>query len=110
MTMCFSSSNRWHVLYHRSRADVEVQGVLGDLPRYAWHVRRAPRKYFGISMEEVDEHFFLLGVELGANPQRLLARATGVEGDNLCCFHLLEACDVPLRVGNLSGEVLQVGE
>jgi hypothetical protein len=30
--------------------------------------------------EEVNEHFFLFGVELGANPERLVARAAGIEG------------------------------
>ena len=55
-------------LFHRSRADPDVQGVLGDLPQYARHVRGTPREYIGIRAEKVDEHGFLFAVEGGADP------------------------------------------
>jgi hypothetical protein len=66
------------VLSHQSGAGADVQGVLDDLPQYVWHVRGTPHKYLSICTEEVDEHFFLFGVELGADPRRLLAGAVGV--------------------------------
>jgi hypothetical protein len=98
------------VLPQRFRASVDVEGVLDDLPRYARYVRGTPRKYLGIYTEEVDEHLFLFGIELGADPQCLLAKAAGVEGDGLRCFRRLKAVGMPLRVGSLSGEVLQVSD
>jgi hypothetical protein len=96
------------VLSHQSRAGVDDQGLLGDLPQYAWHVVGSPRKYLSICTKEVDEHFFLFGVELGADPLCLLAGAARVEGDDLHCFGWLEATGMPVGIGNLAGEVLQV--
>ena len=55
-------------LLDRPRAGLDVQGVLGDFPRYAGHVRGLPREYVEIRAEEVDELAFLFGGELGANP------------------------------------------
>jgi hypothetical protein len=60
--------------------------------------------------EKVDEHCFLFGLELGANPQHLLAVVIGIEGDGLRGFGRLEIAGVLLGVGNLSSEVLQVGD
>jgi hypothetical protein len=37
-------------------------GVIGNLPRDAWHVRGAPREDIGIGAEEVNEHHFLFRV------------------------------------------------
>jgi hypothetical protein len=71
------------VLSHWSRAGVDVQGVLGDLPRYAWHVRGTPRKYLVIHTEELDEYFFLFGVELGANPSVFSPEPLGRGGQSL---------------------------
>jgi hypothetical protein len=56
------------VLLYRSGADLDVQGLLDDLPRCARHVQGTPCKYLSIHGEEVDKHFFLFGVELEANP------------------------------------------
>jgi hypothetical protein len=80
--------------------------VLGDIPRYVRHVRGTPREYFGIRAEKVDEHCFLFGVELGADLQRLIAEAAGIEGDGLDCLDRLEIVDVPLGIGHLVDEVL----
>jgi hypothetical protein len=33
-----------------------IQRVLGDIPRYAGHVRGTPRKDVGVCAEKVDEH------------------------------------------------------
>ena len=66
-------------LLHGFGASSDVQGVLGDFPRYARHVRGTPRKYVSVCAEKVDEHHFLFGVEAGADPQRLAFRGPGVE-------------------------------
>jgi hypothetical protein len=61
----------------------DVQRVLGDIPRYAEHVRGNPREDIGIRAEKVDEHCFLFGIELGADPDLLGGVAAGVEGTDL---------------------------
>ena len=48
-------------LLHGLRAGSDVQGVLGDLPRYAWHVQRTPRNHVGVCAEKVDEHLPIWG-------------------------------------------------
>ena len=45
--------------------------MLGDIPRYAWHVRWLPCEDIAIGMQEVNELAFLFGRELGPNPHRL---------------------------------------
>jgi hypothetical protein len=55
--------------------------VLGDIPRYAGHVRGTPRENVGVRVEKVDEHCFLFGIELGADPDLFGGVAAGVEGD-----------------------------
>jgi hypothetical protein len=57
--------------------------VLGDIPRYAGHVRGTPCKNFGVCTEKVDEHSFLFGVELGADLDLLADVVAGVERDGL---------------------------
>jgi hypothetical protein len=84
--------------------------VLGDIPRYARHVRGTPCKNFGVCAEKVDEHCFLFGVELGADPDFLAGVVAGVERDRFDCFGWLEVAGVPLRVGRLFGEAIQVGD
>ena len=42
--------------------------MLGDLPRYAWHVRRLPCEDIVIGAQEVNELAFLFGQELGPDP------------------------------------------
>ena len=56
-------------LLHWSRAGLDVQGVLGDLPWYAWHIRGTPREYIGIRTEKVDEHGFLFAIEGQRHPR-----------------------------------------
>jgi hypothetical protein len=55
--------------------------VLGDIPRYAGHVRRTPRKHLVVCAEKVDEHCFLFGVELGADPDLLAGVIAWVESE-----------------------------
>jgi hypothetical protein len=98
------------VLSHRLGVGSDVQGVLDDFPWYARHVQGTPHKYLGVCTEKVDEHCFLFGLELGADPQHLLAGAIGIEGDSLCGFGRLKVADMLLGIGNLSGVVLQVDD
>jgi hypothetical protein len=72
--------------------------------------RRHPHKNFGVCVEKVDEHCFLFGVELGADPDFLAGVIAGVERDRLDCLGWLKVVGVPLRVGRLFGEAIQVGD
>ena len=83
-----------------------IQRVLGDIPRYAGHVRGTPRKNVGVCAEKVDEHCFLFGVELGADPDLLGGVVAGVERDGLNRLCWLEVAGVALHVSHLLGEVL----
>jgi hypothetical protein len=82
----------------------------GDIPRYAWHVRGTPRKIFGVCAEKVNEHCFLFGVELGADPDFLAGVVAGFKGDGLNRLGWFEVSGVPLHVGRLFGEAIQVGD
>ena len=93
-------------LLDRSGSGPNIQRVLGDIPRYAGHVRGTRRKDVGICAEKVDEHCFLFGVELGTDPDLLGGVATGVEGDGLNHLHWLEVADMTLHVWHLFGEAL----
>jgi hypothetical protein len=84
--------------------------VLSDIPRYARHVRGTPRKNLDVRAEKVDEHYFLFGVELGADPDLLGGVVPGVERDGLNRLRWLEVAGVALRIWHLPGEALQVGD
>ena len=71
------------VLLHRLGAKVDFQGMLGDLPRDAWHIRGFPRKDVFVIAEEVDERAFLFGRERSTNTYPLSLRAAGVHVDLL---------------------------
>jgi hypothetical protein len=70
-------------LLHRSGSSSDIQRVLGDIPRYARHVRGTPRENFGVRAEKVNEHCFLFGVELGADPDLLGGVVAGSRGIDL---------------------------
>jgi hypothetical protein len=84
--------------------------VLGDIPRYAGHVQGTPHKSFGVCAKKVDEHCFLFGVELGANPDLLAGIVAGVERDGLNRLSRFEVASVALRIWRLLGEAFQVGD
>jgi hypothetical protein len=84
--------------------------VLGDIPRYAGHVRGTPRENVGVRVEKVDEHCFLFGIELGANPDLLGGVVAGVERDGLNRLRWLEVAGMTLHVWRILGEALQVGD
>jgi hypothetical protein len=94
------------VLLHGSGSRSDIQRVLDDIPRYARHVRGTPRKNFGICAEKVDEHCFLFGVELGADPDLLVGIVAGVERDRLNRLSWFEVAGVALRIRRLLGEAL----
>jgi hypothetical protein len=94
------------VLFHGSGSSSDIQRVLGDIPRYARHVRGTPRKNFGICTEKVDEHCFLFGVELGTDPNLLAGVVAGVERDGLNRLSRFEVAGVALRIRHLLGEAL----
>jgi hypothetical protein len=84
--------------------------VLGDIPRYARHVRGTPRENFGVCAKKVDEHCFLFGVELGVDPDLLEGVVAGVERDGLNHLCWLEVAGMALHVWRLLGEALQVSD
>jgi hypothetical protein len=75
-----------------------IQRVLGDIPRYARHVRGTRRKNVGVCTEKVDEHYFLFGVEPGTDLDLLGGVATGVERDGLNRLRWLEVAGMTLHV------------
>jgi hypothetical protein len=97
-------------LLHGSGSSSNIQRVLGDIPWYARHVRGTPRENFGVYVEKVDEHCFLFGVELGADPDLLGGVVAWVERDGLNRLCWLEVAGVALHVWRLVGEALQVGD
>jgi hypothetical protein len=97
-------------LLHGSGSSSDIQQVLSDIPRYARHVRGTPHKNLSVRAEKVDEHCFLFGVELGADPDLLAGIVAGVEGDGLNRLCWLEVAGVALRIWHLLGESLQVGD
>jgi hypothetical protein len=70
-------------LLYGSGSGSDIQRVLGDIPRYAGHVRGTPRENVGICAEKVDEHYFLFGVELEADPDLLGGVVAGIERDGV---------------------------
>jgi hypothetical protein len=93
-------------LLHGSGSNLDIQRVLGDIPWYVGRVRGTPREDVGVCAEKVDEHCFLFGVELGADPDLLGGVAAGVEGDGLNRLRWLEVAGVAPHVWRLLGEAL----
>jgi hypothetical protein len=85
-------------LLHGSGSRSDIQRVLDDIPRYAGHVRGTPRENVGICAEEVDEHCFLFGVKLEADPDLLGGVVAGVERDGLNRLRWLEVVGMALHV------------
>jgi hypothetical protein len=55
--------------------------MLGDISRYAQHIRGLPHKDIFIGAEKVDERAFLFGGERGADPHLLVLRVVRVDED-----------------------------
>ena len=90
------------LLLHWLGTGSNFQGVLGDFPRFARHVRGTPCKHVGVRMEKVDEHSFLFGVEVGADRQHLAVGVVRVERNLLGSFRWLEAACMALGLWSLS--------
>ena len=94
-------------LLHRLGAWSDLQGVLSDFSRNAWHVRRFPRKDVSVGAEDADECAILFGGERGTNAYHFTLRAAGVYEDLLDALHGLKRSNRPLGVGCfLSGPLL----
>jgi hypothetical protein len=89
-----------------SSSGSDVQRVLGDIPRYAGHVRGTPHEDVGVHAEKVDEHCFLFGIEPEADPDLLGGIAAGVEGDELNRLRWLKVAGMTLHVWHHLREVL----
>jgi hypothetical protein len=85
-------------LLHGSGSSSDIQRVLGDIPRYAGHVRGTPRENVGVCTEKVDEHCFLFGIKLGADPDLLGGVVAGVERDGLNRLRWLKVAGMALHV------------
>jgi hypothetical protein len=91
-------------LLHGSGSGSDIQRVLGDIPRYAGHVRGTPCENASVCAEKVDEHRFLFGVELGADPDLLGGIVAGIERDEFDRLRWLEVAGMALHVWRLLGE------
>ena len=97
------------VLLHRLGAWPDLQGVLSDFSRNAWHVRGSPRKDVSVGVEEVDKRAFLFGGKRGADAHHFALRAIRVYEDLLGALHWLERPGRPLGVGCFFGDLLPDG-
>jgi hypothetical protein len=91
------------MLLHGSGSSSDIQRVLGDIPRYARNIRGTPRKNLVVCAEKVDEHCFLFGVKLGADPDLLGGVVAGVERDGLNRLSWLKVVGVALCIWHLLG-------
>ena len=71
-------------------ARVDLQGMLGDFPWNAWHVRGFPHKDVSVGTEEADEHAFLFRGKCGTDAHCFALGALGVYEDLLGALHWLE--------------------
>jgi hypothetical protein len=94
------------VLLHGWGTGSDIQRVLDDIPRYAWHVSGTPHKNFDICAEKLDEHCFLFGVELGADPDLLAGVVAGVKRDGFNRLDRFEVVGVALHIRRLFGEAI----
>jgi hypothetical protein len=110
MAMCSSSSKRRRCCFTGrapARISSECSATSLDMPGMSEGLHA---KNFGICAEKVDEHCFLFGVKLGADPDLLAGVVAGVEGDGLNRLSWFEVAGVALRVRRLLGEAFQVGD
>ena len=84
---------------------MDFQGMLGDLPRNAWHIRGFPRKDVFVVIEEVDERAFLFEGKRRSNAHHFVFGGPGVYEDFLRAFHWLEGPDRPFGVGCFFGDL-----
>ena len=68
-------------LLHWLGALADLQGVLSDFPRDAWHIRGFPLEDVSVSVEEADERAFLFIGKRGTNAHRFTLGVPGVYED-----------------------------
>ena len=68
-------------LLHRLGAREDLESMLGELPRDAWHIRGFPCKDIFVVVEEVDERAFLFGGERGTDAYHFTLGTLGVYED-----------------------------
>ena len=88
---------------------MDFQGMLGDLPQNARHIRGFPRKDVFVVMEEVNERAFLFGGKHGADAHHFALEATRVYEDLLGALHWLKRPSQPLGVECFFGDLLPDG-
>ena len=88
---------------------MDLQGVLGDFPQDAWHVRGFPHKDVSVSAEEAGERAFLFGGKRGTNTHRFTLSAPGVYEDFFRALCRLERSSRLLSVGRLFSDFLLEG-
>ena len=96
-------------LLHRLGALPDLQGILGEFSRNAWHVRGFPREDVSIGREEVDESAFQFRGKRGANTRHFAVGAAGVYEDLLGALYRLKRPGRPLGVGCFFDDLLPDG-
>ena len=69
---------------------IDSQTVLSQPPGYTWHVRRFPCKDVPVLTEELDERFFLFGVECCGDMSRSSIWVGRVDVNGFCLTRRLE--------------------
>ena len=77
---------------------MDLQGMLGDLPRNARHIQRFPHKDVFVVTEDIDERTFLFGGKRGADMHHFILGAARVYEDLLDTLCRLKRSDRPLGV------------
>ena len=89
---------------------MDLQGMLGDLPRNARHIRGLPCKDVFVITEEVNECAFLFGGEHGTDAYRFTFRVAGVYEDLLRALCRFERPGQFLAVGCFFGHLFLEGD
>ena len=72
------------MFFHRFNFWVDSQTVLSQLFGYTWPVRRFPCKDVPVLTDELDERFFLFGVECCGDMSRSSVRVGRVDVNGFC--------------------------
>ena len=93
-------------LLHQRGAWPNLQGMLSDFSRNAWHVRGFPHKDVFVGTEEVNERTFLFRGKHGANAHHFALGAAEVYEDLLGALYRLKRPGRPFGVGCFFGDLL----
>ena len=56
-------------LFDWFKLGINIESVLSEFPRYTWHIRRFPCEDVPILTDELDEHAFLFGIQIGTDAE-----------------------------------------